>query len=776
MPTLPPPVLRALEGIAEGSGRTVAITGPPLSGKTALLEELKGLLRARGARVVELRGSYRTRSVPYGGLDGLRPDAVPPGLAPLAGGREDTDAEEEPDFALPPAPAVPYLTERLPRSRRGDRPRMTFLGQPIRGRSANEGDPDTYWREIVLEMRGPKGHPVAILIEDGALFDSESREFVASLSKRARLRPLLIVIALDTSVPGFVAWEEAFLGRGDVDWVRFSESVPDAREAHRLKGIFDELPSISQRLAGYVALLGGSAGEVVLSRVSRLPFPQLTEAVLPASGVGLLKVQDGKVGIPHRAWIPLTADLLPEKQRREMELEIASALAALSPEPSLARRVEVAHHYLAGFPGPMALKHLLGAAEISLQLLAFDAAEELLSEAIGCLTSMPPVERDAVAPELRLLHARALFASGRLSEAESEVREGLDGAIRAKIRSETLTEWIEPLILVMRVIGPRPSLSTTVLELIERCHDAGMLDVEVLLEALVAEFHYERNWPEKARAESHRAALLARKLPEGHLQAVALLTVGLSRIEGSPEEQEVAERFLKAARLVLGRSRRWELDALAEDLEARLLEARGDAQRAREVRERSLPALERMHLLPLELSQQLGIAEILLDREGPRDVEIPLKRAHEIVDTLHLLPPSPGLLRLWLLEGRWNAVQDLPDAARERWEAIVDLPGPASIPRIRAEATVRLALLEHVHRPERGRALAEELRSRELLAALPAGWSAWVRDLATLAPASENGGARLPPAVKGPARPSSPQRRERPRREPVGNRQRAHDR
>ena len=771
MPSLPSSVLRAMEGIAESSGRTVAIAGPPMSGKTALLDEVRSLLNARGARVIELRGSYRARSIPYGGLDGLRNGDRDTGR--LAGPGEG-GADEDEDLTNAPLPTVPYLTERLPGSRRGrgERGRTTYLGQPVRARSANEGNPDAFWEEILPEMRGPDGHPVAILIDDGALFDSESRDFMVALSKRARLRPLLILVALDNSVPGFIAWEEAFLGRGDVDWVRIEESRPDPREAHRLKAIFDDLPSVTQRVAGYVSLLGGSVGEVVLSRVARLTFPQLSEAILPGAGVGLLKVAEGKVTIPHPAWISLTADLLPDRQRRELHLDIANALSALSPEPILSRRIEVARHFLAWFPGPMALRHLLEAAEISLQLLAFDAAEELLAEAIGCLPALPPVERDAIEPELRLLHARALFSAGRVVEGESEVREGIDGALRAKIPSETLTEWIEPLILTLRVVGPRPSLATTLLELIERCHDAELVEVEVLFEALVAEFHYERNWSEKARLESHRAALLARKLPEGHLQALALLAVGLSRIEGTPEEQTLAGRFLGAARLLLGRARRWELDALAADLEAHLMQARGETARARELRERSIPALQRARLPSLELYQQLGVAEILLDHGTSRTIDQALERAHTIAETLHLLPPSPGLLRLWLLEGRQAALNDVRDVARDRWEAIVDAAGSTSIPRIRAEAIVRLALLEFPRRADRAEELVHRLKEPEVVGAIPPSWRGWIDRMESLAPESENGGGRLPPPAAPRKGGSSSQRREETRREPVRDRER----
>lgn len=769
MPPTPSPVLRAVQGLAENSGRTIVVAGPPLSGKSAVLNELRGILKAQGARIVELRGSYRARSIPYGGLDGLRNGnpAVAPGAPRPANGATAGDGEADETLPLDAGPVIPYLTERLPRTRRsrGERARTSFLGQPVRGHSPNVGDPDMYWREILPEFRGDGRHAVAILVEDGSLFDSESREFIVGLSRRARLRPLLIAVALDTTVPGYVTWEEAFLGHGDVDWVRFTKSAPDPREAHRLKSLWDDLPSVTQRVTGYVALLGGTTGEVVLSRVARLNFPQLAEALLPATGVGLLKVQEGRVTIPHVAWTPLTVDLLPEAQRKEMHFEIANALSALSPEPNLARRTDVARHYLSWYPGPMALRHLLEAAELGLEFSSFDAAEELLRDAIECLGSLPPGERDRLEPELRLLRAEALFASGRLGEAEGELREGVEHALHVNAPPGVLAEWVEPLILSMRVVGPRPSLSTTLMELAERCHDAGMVELEVLFEAMIAEFYYERNVPGKAREESHRAARLARQLPDGHLQAVGLLAVGLSRIEGTPQEQALAGKFLRAARTLLGRARRWELDYLAEDLEARLLETQGDPTRARELREQSLPGVQRAKLPAIELYHLLGIAEILLNRGTSKGVDPALARARRITDTLHLVPPSPGLLHLWMLEGRQLALNDSLDAARDRWEAIAEEPVADSIPRLRAESIVRLALLAYSERrTDDAEELVRQLETPDVRAAIPSGWEKWLGELGRRAAQSDHGGSPLPPPLPGSTGARKSERGERARR------------
>jgi tetratricopeptide (TPR) repeat protein len=747
VPSLPSPVLRALEGLAEHSGRTVVVTGPPLSGKSRLLEELQTVLAEQGARVIRLRGSYRTRSVPFGGLDGLRGPAA---------GTEDPRPEEEGSgpadtvtLAPPAVGPVPYLPERMPggRGARGGRGRSgRFLSQPVRARSANEGDPEAFWNALQGEFRGSEAHPVAILIDDGTLFDSDSREFIVWLTRRARYRPLLIGVTLDSANPGYIPWEEAFLGRGDVDWVRFTEPLPDPREAHRLKSVWDDLPKVTQRVAGFVALLGGSVGEVVLSRVARLSFSQLGEALLPATGVGLLKVTEGKVSIPHLPWISLTSDLMPEAQRKEMHLEIADALAALSPEPNLARRIEVARHYFAWFPGPMALRNLLEAAELSLQLLSFDSAEDLLAQAIECVGAVPPSERQVLEAELRLLHSRALFYAGRLREAESELRDGLTGALPAGIPSDTLGDWFEPLLVAVRAVGPRPSLIALLSELAERSHDARAIEIEVLLQALLAEFHAERQEFEKSRQESHRAGALGRRLTEGHPQAVALMAAGLSRIYGAPEEQELATRFLEAARVVLGTARRWELDYIAEDLQARLWEVRGEVRRGRLIRERSLTALQRQKLLPIELNHRLAIVEGLLDEGAMKGVSDSLERAHTISETLHLLPPSPALLKLWLLEGRHLALEDSPDLARERWLAVAEEPGSAGLPGPRAEALVRLALLELSRkRAEEAQPFVERLQDPATSAALPLAWKAFLPDLPGIAPRSERGGGRLPP-------------------------------
>jgi ATP/maltotriose-dependent transcriptional regulator MalT len=225
-----------------------------------------------------------------------------------------------------------------------------------------------------------------------------------------------------------------------------------------------------------------------------------------------------------------------------------------------------------------------------------------------------------------------------------------------------------------------------------------------------------------------------------------------------------AERFLRAARYLLRDTRRWELDYLAAEFECRLLEARGALDQALAVRQQSVAALERARLPSIELLHHLAIAQMYFDRGTPALADLPLDRALRLVDNLHLFPPSPGLLRAWLLDGRRYALAGSVDAARDRWSALTDLPPLLSLPRIRGEAFLRLALLEQaVGRPDEAARLVTALEGPELAGALPPHWRAWVTEVPSRAAASEHGGGALPRPPPPAAPPKSP-RAERRRR------------
>jgi tetratricopeptide (TPR) repeat protein len=770
MPQFPSPVVRSIGGLASGSGRTLVIAGPPLSGKSDLLADLRAELAARPVRVIELRGTYRDRTTPYATFATVEEhEAAETPVMPVIPETPGTPVTPE-EFSglVPPAEAIglpgpvdpppiidgdlPPLAfgaaDEAPRSRRSrsDRSQSVFFG-PSRRRGEAMVDPEEYYRGLVESFRTDPGKGAAILVEDGTLVDAESRDVLLYVSERTRWRPLLVVLVLDTSLPAFSAWEERLLGRGDVDWVRIPQAKHDPREAHRLKENFDTIPDATRRVLVYAALMGGSVSEVSLGRATRLNFRSLGEALQPAVQASLVKVADGKVTIPHAAWVGLLPDLVPEHERREMQREIADALAALNPEPDLRRRIELADHYYAAAPDPTALRYLLETGEISERLAAYDAAELALSKALTCLPSLPPTERHGAEAELRLFHARILVFTGRVDDAERELEEGISTALNEGVSVERLEEWVELLLPALRAAGPRPSLVTELTELADRCHDAGAIAAEVMLEVALSEFAVDRDNREKARVESTRALRMAKTLGPGPVQGLALLSMGTVLSEGTPQERALGQRFFASSRSMLAASRRYGLEQIAEELRLRILEHRKDPKEAIAGHERAIPVAQRLRAGPVELYHHLDVASLAFDGlpAGLAKASKAVRRARELSETLHLLPPSLGLLREWILEGRLAAAEDRLDAARDRWSALVDRPGPLLYPRLRAEAAIRLALLEFAEdRPNEAREHIARLQSDDLRNAIPRDWRISPEALEAAAPDSRHGAGPIP--------------------------------
>ncbi len=688
-PGFPIPVLRALEGLDDRVGRLLMIAGPADSGKSALLDRLRDQLRLDGVRVTDLRGNYHDREVANAALAPLLQEgsASPPSEGPA------------PDVDVPIA-ALGALGDEAARSSRrrgGERRQGTILGVPyaVRTRGGLAMDPAEYWQRLRKEFQDVQKAPAAILVEDGSLVDPESRDFLLYLGERVRFRPLLIAVVVDTGEAGYAGWEEKLLDRRDVDWVRLQTPRSDPREAHRIKGTFDALPEETQRVLVFTALLGGATTEVALSRVTRLNFNQLADALLPASEAHLVRIDAGKVAIPHAEWTDLFRDLFPRARVRTMHKEIAEAIEAMSPEPTLVRRAELAEHYFQWEAGPTALRYLLEAAELTERLHAYDAVLGLLENALACVDGLPTAERPPAEVELRLVRTRALFFAGRPADAERELHAALSLAFEHPVAAAPLEEWVEGLIPPLLAVGPRPELLTELGELVDRSHAAGFTSVEVLLQAILAGHEHRRGRSDRSRGGSRRAGDLARALEPGAAQAAALLAVAVSLLDGEPAERELGDRFRRAAHEMLGTGRQGGLQQVAEELRAAALARAGDREEALATHLRAIGVLQRLHLLPYEIPHQLGVAELILDAKGADErVAAALVRARELVEVLHLTPPSPSVLRLWLLEGRHHAMIPDPEGARDRFRAIVDLPPSSSLQEIRRSALRHLVELE----------------------------------------------------------------------------------
>jgi hypothetical protein len=748
----PPAVVRALEGLAEGRGRTIVIAGPPFSGKSELLASIRRVANERGYARVDLTGSYRNRTKPFEALASLEVTRA----GPSGAGGDKARADVGGYMYVPGplfAPVVGGDAARLGPARGGLPGGLGGGGGgAVGGRVLNVGD---LHASLLRSFREDPAVPILVSVEDATLLDPESRDSIVLLRPKARYRPILVVLALDVSQVAFQAWEERLTGRAEVDWVRFRHAKPDPREAARLQEKFELLPEPAQRILLLLTLLGGSVPELTLARVARSSLGELANQMGPAVASNLIRLHEGKTMIPHDAWIDIIPQIVPEPQLRRAHLEVADALTAMTSEPDLRRRMELTHHYYEAAHDALALPYLVETSEICDQLQAFDASEDLLARALRCVPSLPEPDRPAATAELGLLHARALILAGRIREAEVGLHDAFRSALASGADPERLEEWASMVLPVVRMLGPRASLVAIVEDLTERFAAAGAPGAEVVFRIYRIELDYERGRYDEALRAANAVARRARGLEPLIAQSASRFAATLFVSRGGYSVQAEEELFL-APQADSGRARRSPLAQLVDEVQLRWVERDRDAAEALAAHTRAIAVAQHLRTVAMEVYHQVDLAEIDLDgRPTPRGREA-ANRALEIVELVHLMPPAPIWVRCWLLQGRLAALEDRLDEARDIWGAVADRPYPLAIGRYRAEAAIRLALLELADGKED--AAQRRLGCLEGVLAgsgVPEEWATAVDLLARAAPDSRHGAARLPtrPAAAGPTAP-----------------------
>ena len=709
----PPAFLRAYAGLEARSGRTIALAGPPTSGKSAKIAELRAELDLRQVVVLTAEGSYRDRDLDYGALVSLWPQFsekvekspdTPPSLVPGS----FTDA-----FGVEGMPAMGGRR----RTRGG---RFGLAGSPRTGSGGFESL-TAVWTSITDRFRAGEAVPVAVLIEDATLLDPASRTLLLNLSRLARRRPFLLVLELDSSLPSFSQWEEELLGRPDVDWIRLGHPHADARETERLEEIVASLPAPTARLVGFVALLDGSTSEVVLARIARQRTSELSELLRPALSANLLKLSEGRIAVAHEAWVDHMIESLPPVTRREMHRVVAEGLEALSPEPNLQRRFQIADHFFRAEAGPLALRHLVEAAHLAERVLAFDPAEAALAKAIECIPSAPDSSLAAQAIELRLERAKLLAFGGRPTEAESLIPQALEAAERHSPGEGQMEELLLSLVQVVYALGPRPTLRDALRDAADRFQRLKWTGPEALVHTLLAYLEMLGARAGEAESEISKAHALSSR-PGDELPRVAGLLfdamIQLWNVDVAPPS---VPRTLETVRQLLHGSHLTELDLLAAVVDSRWTELQDGRDAGLKLTDRSLLVAERTGTLWLELHLQAQRVGLLLAGGALPALRAPLRRCEFLVETLHLVPPSPALLRVWGFEARVAQLEGRFEEAREGWLDILAHSGYSQLRRSRAQALLRLAALNlEMGVPSRAQKRLDQLREEGLEPDLPA--------------------------------------------------------
>jgi hypothetical protein len=728
-------LLRATSGLADGKGRTVVIAGPPNSGKSDLAEMFRDRLRERGVRVIEVAGSYRERGTPYT----IAARVVDEYLQRHSEADSDGETGEErpSEASLPPPGAPPWAfvpTLQAPLIRRA-RPHA-------QGRGVSEVRPEEFWGTLSEELRGGRRPPLAILVDNASLVDEESREFFLYLSARAGLRALLLIVVLDDSLPAYTAWDERLAREVDVDRVHILLSYPDAGDAYHVRTLLKKLSPESTLLVRVAALMGGSATPVALGRVTLMTMSQVAEGLRGAVAENLLKQRGERVAISSEAWIRAVADSIPEEERLELHGRIAAALQALYPEAAVDRQLEIAHHLFTHAKDLPALRALTNVAHQLERAFRFDEAVDAVEKGIACAASLASDDRLGVEAALRVNRTRLLVYTGRLEEAERELRESLSMACLAHISQERLEELLQSIVPALRLAGPRPAIMTDLSELSDRFHDSEASTPEVLTLSVLIDYDIHRGRLDKAHEESARVSRIARGLTPGPMQALALLSVAAPLIDGTEEERRLATKCIRSARTLLAAFRSPDIQLYADEIHGRRLAARGERRAAITVHEQATAVAQRAKLLPYELLHNLALASLLLDERPEPALPAALERSRTLTDQLHLSPPSGAFLDFLLLEGRYFLRNDRAALARERWAAVGEARSAAVPIQYRAEAWLRLADLELTeHRPEAARGYLAHLENPDTLRGLKLDWAPWLADLRSRADRVESGPA-----------------------------------
>ncbi len=710
-----PPVAfrRAYAGLDALSGRTVVIAGPPLSGKSAHLVDLAAQLGRRGTVVLRAEGSYRERDVAYGALVGIW-EQYTQRLESVSGEKLSEEPPGGWDSLLGGAGLPAVGGRRRTRERR-------WTGPPA-GRTAVNGFQSfaAVWATVTDRFRAGHRQPAALLVEGAGLLDPEGRALLLEASRQVRLRPFLLALELDSSLPSFSAWEEELLGRADVDWVRFPHARPDEAEILRAREALAALEPASRELVGFVALLGGTASEVSLARIARRRTSEVAGLLGPAVSEGLLRVTENRVGIAREGWGPIVEESLPEETRRTMHRAIADALVALNPEPSLERRFLIADQYFASEAGPIALRHLVEAGRLAERTYAFDRADEALGRAVRCVPTAPDPSQRELAAQLRIDRARLLAYMGLPTESEEQVREAIEEGLRLGLSPDRLEELFLPLIPVVFVLGPRPTFRQLLLETADRLAAAKAPTAEAIVHLLLAFQHVLAGDRSEARSSVAKADGLTQGPGGEMVRALALIVQALVELlRAGPESTGALEALERVRRLVRG-TNQTELEILCQLVEGRLANLRAGREEGLRILDRGLHQAERTGLLWLELQVQLERVPLLLQGASGGEPGATLRRCRSLAETLHLLPPSPTLLRCWNFEARLARQQGRNDEARERWLDLVAHAGFSHLPRWRASGLVQLSQLEMgVGAADRAREYMEQLDKEELRAALP---------------------------------------------------------
>lgn len=443
--------------------RALLLLGEPGIGKTRMLEELVGRVRARGGLVLTGRGFEAEMVRPYGAwIDALRalplasvPERLQPALAPLLQlQRTGTAADREELFE-----AVGELLVELMREAQValviddlqwlDEASAALLHFAMRAAGRGAGP-----------LFALAGRP-AELAENAAV-----QGLVRSLERERRLIEVELA-PLDTDSTAVLA--RAVAPDADAERV-YADSggnplyaIEVARAFARRDGppsdtldrLIDErlarLPTPAQELLQWAAALGRSFQLDLLGRVADVQAAELIRRVAELERRQVLQATDqdsASYDFAHDLIRQGAYRRLAGPRRRLAHQHIARVLAA-APDPDAALAADLAHHAALGGDSGTAARACLAAGERCLRIFAQQEAAVLARRGLQHAERLDLPDRLDLQAELLRLFVHAEAARGRERETEAEISRvvsaaqgaGLAGAAHVGLHALSYLHW-----------------------------------------------------------------------------------------------------------------------------------------------------------------------------------------------------------------------------------------------------------------------------------------------------------------------------------------------
>ncbi|MBM0234610.1 hypothetical protein JNW91_23970, partial [Micromonospora sp. STR1_7] len=382
----------------------------------------------------------------------------------------------------------------------------------------------------VLARRSP--HRIQL----GGLTTSEVERLLGALARTTVDPDTVAALAERTGGNPFYVRESARLLASEGTLVATSDVPEGVRDVLRRR--LSRLPSAAVSVLRLTAAVGREADVRTLVDAAGTDEGTVLQALEAGLTAGLLtEPAPGRVRFVHGLVCDTIYTDLPQLRRTRLHARIAAATRRLTPDDYPA----LAHHYAraaSADTAPLAVDYAVRAAELAERRYAYDAAIELLSNAVDAAETVAG-DRDALRVDLlgRLLRAQA--RAGAVAAAQRTRARTIDVAVasgRDDLLVATFTAWSVPTPWLTHEYGVVDDRVVELLTRLLRADDLDPVDRCRLLDALATELDGESD--PRGVAAGREALAISRRLGDPELRALGLA----ARVRTMSYEREAPHR------------------------------------------------------------------------------------------------------------------------------------------------------------------------------------------------------------------------------------------